>query len=98
MKYLLIVLLLITSTVAIAEEYLVMYYNPHVRIVLSKDTCLFKELDGKRAAAQRSDGQVLQGCWNPSKDGKQITIKWHNPAVPDDSSTFETERFIPTTE
>jgi hypothetical protein len=98
MKYLLAVLLLLTSVVSFAEEYLVMYYNPNVRIVLVNKECLFKELSGKRAAAQRSDGQVLQGCWVPSKDGKQVTIKWHNPAAPDDSSTFDLDRFMPVIE
>lgn len=93
MRYLALLLLLATS-VAHADEYLVYQYNENVRIVLSNTPCP-KEFGGKRAAAQRIDKQYLKGCWIPDPKTKEnVKIQW----IGGDSSTFPVSNFYPVIE
>jgi hypothetical protein len=95
MNYILALALLVISFSAAAEEYLVFEYNQNVRIVLQAEPCLVKTLTGKRAAAQRSDGQFIRGCWTAVDNGQHIRIEWENPAQPGDFSILNTRDFHP---
>ena len=93
MKYLTLLLLpLFVYAEEVLDEYLVYQYNDNVRIVLSKADCPSEYGGGKRAAAQRIDGQYLKGCWinDPNIKGN-VKIQW----IGGDSSTFPSKDFYP---
>ena len=72
-----------------AQEYMVMQYNEHVRIVLTKDKC--DKGEGFKAVAQRIDKEVMHACWTPK--GNMIHIKWEGG----DFSDFDVTRFYEVT-
>jgi len=68
-----------------SSELMVMQYNEHVRIVLSKDKC--DKGEGFKAVAQRIDKEVMQACW--ISQGKMIHLQWEGG----DFSDFDVTRF-----
>lgn len=93
MQKLLLALLLVAPLVmAAGDKFLDYRFNENVIIRISNVSCPIKGMDVKKwpwaAMAQRSDGQVLFGCYN--HNGDDIIIQW----AMGDQSKFPANYFL----
>lgn len=98
MKRLVGITLLLFSSLAQAETYMVFHYNSTTRVVLSQASCLVNGLTGLRAAIQRDDGKFLRGCWRYVDNDQHVRIDWENPAEPGDFAVLRVRDFVPVTD
>ena len=95
MRFFALLSLLLASTIARAEAYMVYQYNQSTRVVLSNNSCLVKGLEGNRAAIQRDDGKFMRGCWRFVDNDQHVRIDWENPAKPGDFAVLRVKDFTP---
>jgi len=78
MKWIISLLVLISSTAYAEPKYLTYKYNDQVRIVISNVGCPFPQIKDEYAhavVAFRADGQKLVGCYK-KQDDNLIEIQW----------------------
>jgi hypothetical protein len=92
MKYVALLLVMLSSAVY-AEDYMVWYFTPDVRVVLSQKPCPNNQ--GLHVVAQKSDGGFIQGCWKKLNE-EDIKIVWRQN--PDDYAILKLKSFKPTKE
>lgn len=91
MRVLLLVLLLV-STSAMAESYKVWRYTENVHVLLTENACV-KPKVGLQVRAVKDDGKKIHGCYVP--EGKNmIRITWDNK----DFAVLELKNFEPVSE
>ena len=94
MNRLIPLIVLLISTSALAQPYLVVEWASNARIVLSDKSCMVQGLTGKAAALQFTNGKFVRGCWNfEGKANEKVRIDWDNPAKPKDYAILWSDIF-----
>lgn len=94
MRWLVLFLMLSSSTLVYAETYLVLQWNSMARIVLGKQACRVPDLNGNAASLQFINGKFIPGCWHVDRNNSDhVRIDWANPRAPGDFSVIEVSKF-----